>query len=75
MATHSSILTWDRRAWQATVHGVLRVRHDLAAQQLLLLCPSCHTLCPKRKRSRESEDQSSCPALLLPTGSPWAATP
>ena len=66
----------NRRAWQATVHGVLRVRHDLAAQQLLLLlCPSCHTLCPKRKLSRESEDQSSCPALLLPTGSSRAATP
>ena len=32
MATHSSILTWripmDREAWQATVHGVTRVRHD-----------------------------------------------
>ena len=34
MATHSSILAWripvDRGAWQATVHGVARVRHDLA---------------------------------------------
>ena len=33
MATHSSILAWripmDRGAWQATVHGVARVRHDL----------------------------------------------
>ena len=32
MATHSSILTWripvDRGAWQATVHGVARVRHN-----------------------------------------------
>ena len=32
MATHSSILAgiipMDRRAWQATVHGVTRVRHD-----------------------------------------------
>ena len=32
MATHSSILawamTWDRGAWQATVHGVAKVRHD-----------------------------------------------
>ena len=33
MATHSSILAWkilvDRKAWQATVHGVARVGHDL----------------------------------------------
>ena len=36
MATHSSILAWripwTRGAWQATVHGVTRVRHDLATQ-------------------------------------------
>ena len=34
-ATHSSILAWrflDRRAWQATVHGVARVRYDLATK-------------------------------------------
>ena len=34
MATHSGILAWripmDRGAWQATVHGVARVRHNLA---------------------------------------------
>ena len=45
MATHSSILAWrtlmDRGAWRATVHGVVRVRHDLATKpplppQLLL---------------------------------------
>ena len=37
MATHSTILAWknpmDRGAWQATVHGVTRVRHDLATKQ------------------------------------------
>ena len=36
MATHSSIFAWripvDRGAWQATVHGVTRVRHDLATK-------------------------------------------
>ena len=35
MATHSSILAWnpmDRGAWQATVHGVTRVGHDLATK-------------------------------------------
>ena len=36
MATHSSILAWenpmDRGAWQAAVHGVARVRHDLATK-------------------------------------------
>ena len=36
MATPSCILTWeapmDRGAWQATVHGVTRVGHDLATE-------------------------------------------
>ena len=36
MATHSSILAWrismDRVAWQATIHGVTRVGHDLATK-------------------------------------------
>ena len=36
MATHFSILAWgipvDRGAWRATVHGVARVRHDLATK-------------------------------------------
>ena len=33
MATHSSILAWRipwTEEWQATVHGVARVGHDLA---------------------------------------------
>ena len=38
MAIHSSILAWripmDRRAWQAIVHRVTRVRHDLATKPL-----------------------------------------
>ena len=33
MTTHSSILTWripmDRGAWQATIHWIIRVGHDL----------------------------------------------
>ena len=36
VATHSSILAYripmDRGAWQATVHGVTRVRHDLVTK-------------------------------------------
>ena len=32
MATHSSILPMDRGAWQATVHGVTRVRHNLVTK-------------------------------------------
>ena len=36
MATHSSISAWknpmDRGAWQATVHGVARVGHNLATK-------------------------------------------
>ena len=28
IATHTSILAWDRGTWQATVHGVEQVRHD-----------------------------------------------
>ena len=39
MAAHSSILTWriPRGAWQATVHRVVRIGHDLATKLLLLL--------------------------------------
>ena len=39
MAAHSSILAWriPRGAWQATVHKVARVGHDLATKLLLLL--------------------------------------
>ena len=37
VTTHSSILAWeipmDRGAWQATIHGVQRVGHDLATEQ------------------------------------------
>ena len=37
MAVHSSIPAWENsqkeKAWQATVHGVTRVRHDLATKQ------------------------------------------
>ena len=37
IATHSSILAWskylmDRGAWQAIVHGVARVGHDLVTK-------------------------------------------
>ena len=36
MTTHSSILAWripmDRAAWQATVHGSQRIRHDCATK-------------------------------------------
>ena len=36
IATHSDILAWripmDSGAWQATVHGVARLRHDLATK-------------------------------------------
>ena len=36
MTTHSSILSWknpmDRADWQATVHGVSRVGHDLVTK-------------------------------------------
>ena len=35
MATHSSCLGYamERGAWQATVHGIARVRHDLVTKQ------------------------------------------
>jgi len=39
MATHYSILAWripmDRGTWQATVHGVTRVGHDLVTKPSL----------------------------------------
>ena len=38
MATHSSILAWknpmDRGAWQGTIQGVARIRHNLATKPL-----------------------------------------
>ena len=39
MANHSTCLEncMDRGAWQATVHGVARVRHDLATKQHQIL--------------------------------------
>ena len=47
MATHSSVLAWriptDRGAWQATVHGVARVRHDLATKPPPYICPTAQT--------------------------------
>ena len=41
MATHSSILAWknpmDRGAWQAIVHDITKVGHNLATEQQLHL--------------------------------------
>ena len=46
MATHSSILAWkipmDRGTWQATVHRIARVKHDLATNTFTYL--TFHTL-------------------------------
>ena len=48
-ATHSRILAWkipvDRGAWQATVHGVARVGHDLATKTPPPSLSYLHTLC------------------------------
>ena len=34
MATHSSVLAWRiRGAWQATVRGITRIRHNLVTKQ------------------------------------------
>ena len=33
-------LVMDREAWRATVHGVAKVRHDLATKSPSPLCPS-----------------------------------
>ena len=43
---HNSCLEnpMDRGTWQATVHGVSRVRHDLATKLLLLLLLCCSLL-------------------------------
>ena len=52
MATHSSILAWRipwrRRAWQATVHGVTRVRHNwshLACKVVCIYVHECVCMC------------------------------
>ena len=56
MATHSSILTWripmDRGAWRATVHGVIRVRHDLATKSPPDIFPSAPSAIPQVRNHR-----------------------
>ena len=46
IAAHSSILAWripmDRGTWQATVHRIARVKHDLATNTFTYL--TFHTL-------------------------------
>ena len=37
----------DREAWQATVHGVGRVRHDLVTQLSLAVMNTCQTECTR----------------------------
>ena len=59
MKTHFSILTWripmDRGAWQATVHGVTRVGHDLATKppppSVSSVAQLCPTLCNPMNRN------------------------
>ena len=50
MATHSSILAWEvpthGGVWQATLHGVIRVGHDLATKlPQVMETTQTHTLC------------------------------
>ena len=80
MVTQSSILAWsipDRGAWQAIVHGVARVRHDLVTKPpppprrdqkafyLLLILP-CED--PVRRRALTRTDHAV--ALILDFQSP-----
>ena len=64
MTTHSSIRAWknptDRGAWWATVHGVTRVRHNLATKPPQL---------PKFTMEREpgSEDTKGSKAIHMQT--------
>ena len=71
----------DRGAWQVTVHGVARVRHDLATKLLLnygggngdngdllqkIPCMYCYTQCP--------QPCSKPPATHISTGDSWTLT-
>ena len=72
MATHSSILAWrimDRGAWWPKVHGVTRVRYDLATKS-----PPPPTIALHPKQSQEPAPQEACPEHASP---PWmiGATP
>ena len=51
----------DRRAWQATVHGVTRVRHGLVAKPSPL--PSSHQ---ERAEGRELPHESTAKMVLYP---------
>ena len=59
MATYFSILAWripmDRGAWQATVHGVARVRHDLATKTTKTNQPTKHDELTQVTKKEQSE--------------------
>ena len=61
----------DRRAWQVTVHGVARVRHDLATAAAKSL-QSCPTLCDPIDGSPPG---SSVPRFLQARTLEWVAFP
>ena len=45
MATHSSILAWDRGAWLATVHGVTELDMTERINRTITFCKFFHMLC------------------------------
>ena len=59
MATRSNILPWripmDREAWQATVHGLQRVRHDLHFPVVKTLA---FTESPKQDKPKEEHSKT-----------------
>ena len=45
----------DRGAWQATIHGVVRVGHDLATKpplRIMFACLLSHLLLKKSKKNK-----------------------
>ena len=63
MATHSSILAWDRGAWQAALHGVTKSQTQLSD---ITFTFHFHAL------EKEMATHSSVPAWRIPgTGAWW----
>ena len=89
MATHSSVLAWRilaRGAWQATVHGITRVRHGLVTKPSPGSTSGKEPACQCRRRKRCGYDPSvgkiplsrkrqPTPVSILAWRVPWTEEP
>ena len=81
MATHSSMLAWRipwiKEPWQATVHGVTRVRHDLTTKPPKTEEPGAKTGCQNKGRvlsMRTALNTIYCSRCLIAKSCPTLST-